>query len=345
MHSIALDDGSVTDTREWWAEAPGDREARCHPGPACEEIIGASAALTAVLRQVELVAPTDATVLIQGETGTGKELIARALQQRSARRHHPFIHVNGAAIPAGLLESALFGHERGAFTGAIGRHLGRFELAHQGTLFFDEVGDLPLDVQPKLLRVLQEQAFERVGGTRTIGVDVRLVAATHRDLAQMVLEGTFRSDLYYRLHVFPMRLPALRERPEDIPLLVRHFAQQHAQRLHKPVYTIPAEALAALTRYPWPGNVRELQNVIERAVILARDGVLRPVLPTQQQPLPRSPAGGSTLADVQRDYIRLVLRDTSGVIGGQHGAAARLGVKRTTLLSRMERLGIARQVS
>jgi formate hydrogenlyase transcriptional activator len=199
-------------------------------------------------------------------------------------------------------------------------------------------------LQPKLLRVLQEQEFERVGGTRTIGVDVRLVAATHRDLAQMVAEGTFRSDLYYRLNVFPIRLPPLRERPEDIPLLVRHFAQQYAQRLHKPVHTIPAEVLKALTRYPWPGNVRELQNVIERAVILAHDGALRPVLPTWQQPLQRSPEGGSTLADVQRGYIGRVLRDTSGVIGRPHGAAARLGVKRTTLLARMERLGIARQV-
>jgi formate hydrogenlyase transcriptional activator len=342
MNSIALDYCSVTDAHEWLAGEQGDREAQCHPGHAFEEIIGASAALTAVLRQVELVAPTDATVLIQGETGTGKELIARALHQRNARRHHPFIKVNGAAIPSGLLESELFGHERGAFTGAIGLQLGRFELAHQGTLFFDEVGDLPLDLQPKLLRVLQEQAFERVGGTRTIGVDVRLVAATHQDLAQMVDEGTFRTDLYYRLNVFPIRLPPLRERPEDIPLLVRHFAGQHAQRLHKPVHTIPAEALEALTRYPWPGNVRELQNVVERAVILARDGVLRPVLPTWQQPLQLSSVGSSTLANVKRDYILQVLRDTSGVIGGQHGAAARLGLKRTTLLSRMERLGIAR---
>jgi formate hydrogenlyase transcriptional activator len=344
MSSIALDYCPVNNAREWLAGERGDRQARCHPGYACEEIIGSSAALTAVLRQVDLVAATGATVLLQGETGTGKELIARALHQRSARRHRPFIKVNGAAIPSGLLESELFGHERGAFSGAIGRHLGRFELAHRGTLFFDEVGDLPLDVQPKLLRVLQEQSFERVGGTRTIGVDVRLVVATHRELAQMVVEGTFRSDLYYRLNVFPIRLPALRERPEDIPLLVRHFAQQSAQRLHKPVHTIPAEALEALTRYRWPGNVRELQNVIERAVILAHNGVLRPVLPTWQQPLPRSPAEGSTLADVQRDYIVGVLRDTSGVIGGPHGAAVRLGLKRTTLLSRMERLGIASQV-
>jgi formate hydrogenlyase transcriptional activator len=343
MNSIALDYCSVTDAREWLAEERGHFDARRRPAHDLTEIIGVSAALTSVLRQVEIVAATDATVLLQGETGTGKELIAHALHQHSVRRHHPLIKVNGAAIPSGLLESELFGHERGAFTGAIGRQLGRFELAHQGTLFLDEVGDMPLDLQPKLLRVLQEQEFERVGGTRTIGVDVRLVAATHRDLAQMVAEGTFRSDLYYRLNVFPIRLPPLRERPEDIPLLVRHFAQQCAQRLRKPVHTIPAEALEALTCYPWPGNVRELQNVIERAVILARDGVLRPVLPTWQQPLQRSLAGGGTLAEVQRDYILRVLQDTSGVIGGQHGAAARLGLKRTTLLSRMERLGIARQ--
>jgi formate hydrogenlyase transcriptional activator len=343
MNSIALDYCSVTDAREWLAEERGHFAARRRPAHDFTEIIGASAALTSVLRQVEIVAATDATVLLQGETGTGKELIARALHQHSARCRHPLIKVNGAAIPSGLLESELFGHERGAFTGAIGRQLGRFELAHQGTLFLDEVGDMPLGLQPKLLRVLQEQEFERVGGTRTIGVDVRLVAATHRDLAQMVAEGTFRSDLYYRLNVFPIRLPPLRERPEDIPLLVRHFARQFAQRLRKPVHTVPAEALEALTCYPWPGNVRELQNVIERAVILARDGVLRPVLPTWQQPLQRSPAGGGTLADVQRDYIQRVLRDTSWIIGGPHGAAARLGLKRTTLLARMERLGIARQ--
>jgi formate hydrogenlyase transcriptional activator len=344
MNSIALDYCSVTDTHEGLGEQQDDRDVRCHSRHASEEIIGASAALTEVLRQVELVAPTDATVLIQGETGTGKELIARALHQRNARRPHPLIKVNGAAIPSELLESELFGHERGAFTGAMAQKSGRFELAHRGTLFLDEVGDLPLDLQPKLLRVLQEQAFERVGGTRTIRVDVRLIAATHRDLAQMVTEGTFRSDLYYRLNVFPIRLPPLRERPDDIPLLVRHFAHQHAQRLQKVVHTIPAEALEALTRYPWPGNIRELQNVIERAVILTRDGVLRPVLPTRQQPPQRSSAAGGTLADVQRDYILRVLRDTRGVIGGQHGAAARLGLKRTTLLSRMERLGIAHQL-
>jgi formate hydrogenlyase transcriptional activator len=343
MHGIAFDSRSVTDAREWLAEEQGDREARCHPGHPFEEIIGTSAALTSVLKQVEIVAATDATVLLQGETGTGKELIARALYQLGTRRHHPFLKVNGAAIPAGLLESELFGHERGAFTGAIERRLGRFELAHQGTLFLDEVGDIPLDLQPKLLRVLQEQAFERVGGTRTIGVDVRLVAATHRDLAQMVAAGTFRSDLYYRLNVFPIRIPSLRERPEDIPLLARHFAWQHAQHLHKAVPTISTETLAALTRYPWPGNVRELQNVIERAVILAHDGVLRPVLPPWHPPLQPSRIGDRTLAEVQREYILRVLRDTNWIIGGLHGAAARLGLKRTTLLSRMERLGIARQ--
>jgi transcriptional regulator with GAF, ATPase, and Fis domain len=270
MHRITLDNGSVMGARAGVAEAQRDREAQRHPGPAGDELIGASAALTAVLRQVALVAPTDATVLIQGETGTGKELIARALQQRNARRHHPFITVNGAAMPAALLESALFGHERGAFTGAIGRHLGRFELAHQGTLLLDEVGDLPLALQPKLLRVLQEQTFERVGGIRTIGVDVRLVAATHRDLAPMVLEGTFRRDRYDRLHGFPLRLPPVRERPEDIPLLVRHVAQPHAQRLHKPVQTMPAAALEALTRYPWPGNVRELQAPLARGAPATR---------------------------------------------------------------------------
>jgi formate hydrogenlyase transcriptional activator len=343
MHSIAFDRRSVTEAREWLAEEQSDHEARRHPEHPFDEIIGTSAALTAVLRQVEIVSATDATVLLQGETGTGKELIARSLHQHGARHHHPFIKVNGAAIPSGLLESELFGHERGAFTGAIERRLGRFELAHQGTLFLDEVGDLPPDLQPKLLRVLQEQAFERVGGTRTIGVDVRLVAATHRDLAQMVAAGTFRSDLYYRLNVFPIHIPSLRERPQDIPLLARHFAREHAQHLHKPVPTISTETLAALTRYPWPGNVRELQNVIERAVILTHDGILRPVLPTCEQPPRQSPMGGSTLADVQREYILRVLRATSGVIGGPHGAAARLGLKRTTLLSRMGRLGIARQ--
>jgi formate hydrogenlyase transcriptional activator len=307
------------------------------------EIIGVSAALTAMLPQVALVAPTDATVLLHGETGTGKELLARAVHQRSARCDRAFVTVNCAALPAGLLESELFGHERGAFTGALARKLGRFELAHQGTLFLDEVGDLPLELRPKLLRVLQEQAFERVGGTRTIGVNVRLVAATNRDLVQMVAAGRFRSDLYYRLHVFPIHVPPLRERPEGIPLLVRHFAHQYARRLHKSIPTAPAEVLAALIRYPWPGNVRELQNVIERAVILSRIGILRPMLPEWPLSGEPSPTRGKMLADVQREYILQVLWDMRWVIGGPYGAAARLGLKRTTLLSKMERLGIARQ--
>jgi formate hydrogenlyase transcriptional activator len=253
------------------------------------------------------------------------------------------VAVNCAALPAELLESELFGHERGAFRGALTRRLGRFELVHQGTLFLDEIGDLPLEVQPKLLRVIQEQAFERVGGARTQRVDVRLVAATNQDLAQMVAAGTFRSDLCYRLNVFPVHVPPLRQRLEDIPLLVRHFAHQYARRLHKPTPMIPAEALAALVRYPWPGNVRELQHVIERAVILCRDGILRPALP--ERPPSGQPAAPrhQMLQDVQRGYILQVLQDTRWVIGGPDGAAARLGLKRTTLLSKMARLGIARQ--
>jgi formate hydrogenlyase transcriptional activator len=345
MHSIAFDSRSVTDAREWLAEEQGDREARCHPGHALEEIIGTSAALTSVLKQVEIVAATDATVLLQGETGTGKELIAHALHQHSARRHHPFINVNGAAIPSGLLESELFGHERGAFTGALARRLGRFELAHQGTLFLDEIGDIPLDLQPKLLRVLQEQEFERLGSTRTRHVDVRLVAATNRDLAQMVAEGTFREDLYYRLNVFPLTVPPLRERVEDLPLLVRHFAHTYARRMRKRIDTIPADVLDALGSYHWPGNVRELQNVIERAVILTPDAVLR--LPSAEWQRSRSATdalpASQTLEDVERTHILQALRDTNWVIGGPHGAAARLGLRRTTLIYRMEKLGIPRR--
>ena len=343
MDGIALDYPPVVDAYEQLVEEQGSPEGRCHPEGCFQEIIGSSAALTAALQQVALVAPTDATVLLQGETGTGKELLARAIHQRSARCDRAFVTVNCAAIPAALLESELFGHERGAFTGALAQKRGRFELAHQGTLFLDEVGELPLELQPKLLQVLQEQAFERVGGMRTIGVNVRLVAATNRDLAQMVAAGTFRSDLYYRLNVFPIHVPPLRERPEDIPLLVRHFTHQYARRLHKPTPTIPAEALAALVRYPWPGNVRELQNVVERAVILSHDGVLRPVLPEWPRSGEPSPRKGRMLEDVQREYILHMLRDTRWVIGGPYGAAARLGLKRTTLLSKMARLGIARQ--
>jgi formate hydrogenlyase transcriptional activator len=310
-----------------------------------EEIIGESPALKEVLRQVEIVAPTNATVLLQGETGTGKERIARAVHQLSARWDHPFITVNCAAIPSGLLESELFGHERGAFTGAIAQKIGRFELAHQGTLFLDEIGDMPLELQPKLLRVLQEQEFERLGSTRTRRVDVRLVAATNRDLTQMVDAGHFRADLYYRLDVFPLTVPPLRQRPADIPLLVRHFVRHYARQLHKRIDMIPAEALDALTHYDWPGNVRELQNVVERAVILSPG----PALHLALDELPRSrPAEGSpvrvrTLEEVEREHILGVVRETNGVIGGSQGAATRLGLRRTTLLYRMEKLGISRQ--
>ena len=308
-------------------------------------IIGESSALKDVLRQVATVAPTDATVLLQGETGVGKELIARAVHQQSGRRHRPFVTVNGAAIPSGLLESELFGHERGAFTGAIAQKIGRFELAHRGTLFLDEIGDIPVELQPKLLRVLQEQEFERLGSTRTQRVDVRLVTATNRDLAQLVEAGRFRADLYYRLNVFPITVPPLRHRPEDIPPLVRHFVRHYARHLHKRIDAIPAEAMEALTHYPWPGNVRQLQNVIERAVILSPDPVLRLPLAELTPPVRGVPSRGRTLEEVEREHILKTLRDTHGVVGGPQGAAARLGVKRTTLIYKMEKLGIARQPS
>jgi formate hydrogenlyase transcriptional activator len=317
---------------------------RAHHG---EEIIGASPALKEVLRQVEVVAPTDATILLQGETGTGKELLARAVHQLSARRDHPLVTVNCAAMPAGLLESELFGHERGAFTGAIAQKLGRFEVAHQGTLFLDEIAELPLELQPKLLRVLQEQEFERLGSPRTRRVDVRLVAATNRALAQLVEAGQFRADLYYRLNVFPITVPPLRQRPEDIPLLVRHFVRHYAQRMRRRIDTIPAEALEALTHYAWPGNVRELQNVIERAVILSPGPALRLALDElpRRRPASGSPSRVGTLEEVEREHILRVLQDTHGVIGGPHGAAVRLGLRRTTLLYRLEKFGISRQPS
>jgi formate hydrogenlyase transcriptional activator len=312
------------------------------PGAA---ILGESAALQTVLTQLDLVAPTDATVLLQGETGTGKELLARALHTLSARHARPFVTLNCAAIPSGLLESELFGYEKGAFTGALTQRLGRFELADGGTLFLDEIGDLPLDLQPKLLRVLQDHAFERLGSSRTLYTNVRVVAATHRNLLTLVHQQQFREDLYYRLNVFPLTVPPLRERREDIPLLVRHFAQQYAHELHKDIALIPAEAMAALVRYDWPGNVRELQNVIERAVILATNGVLRPQVP-EQNPVGRSAASvaprSQTLDDAMRAHILDALRSTNWVLGGPHGAAARLGVKRTTLAARMEKLGICR---
>jgi formate hydrogenlyase transcriptional activator len=309
------------------------------------EIVGESAALRRVLKQVEAVAPTGSTVLILGETGTGKELIARALHDLSPRRERTFVKLNCAAIPTGLLESELFGHEKGAFTGAIAQKVGRFELAHQGTLFLDEVGDIPPELQPKLLRALQEQEFERLGNTRTVRVDVRVVAATNRDLARMVGDGSFRSDLYYRLNVFPVVLPPLRERPDDIPRLVRHFTQRFARRMGRRIETIPAAVMDALVRYPWPGNVREMQNVIERAVILSPGpslqiplGDLQPAGTQSQAPA----SAGVTLADAEREHILGVLRETGWVLGGAKGAAASLGMKRSTLQWKMKKLGISR---
>ncbi|WP_434150897.1 sigma 54-interacting transcriptional regulator [Methylocaldum gracile subsp. desertum] len=312
------------------------------------EIIGESPALACALKQVEIVATTDATVLISGETGTGKELIARAIHDLSARSAHPFVKVNCAAIPRDLLESELFGHEKGAFTGAIARRIGRFELAHEGTLFLDEIGEIPLDLQPKLLRVLQEQEFERLGSARTVKTNVRLVVATNRNLARMVKEQTFRDDLYYRLNVFPITVPPLRERPQDIAPLVRHFVEKFARRINRPITHIPNEVIEALKRYQWPGNVRELQNVIERAVILSPNGVLRVPLPDSVSVHKESSTmrGASrTLEDVEREHILQVLRETDWVIGGPKGAAERLGLKRSTLRSRMEKLGISRDMS
>ena len=309
-----------------------------------EEIIGESAALKRILKQVETVAPTDSAVLIQGETGTGKELIARAIHNLSKRRERTFVKINCAAIPTGLLESELFGHERGAFTGAIAQRVGRFELAHQGTLFLDEIGDVPLELQSKLLRVLQEQEFERLGSTRTIRVDFRLVAATNRDLAQLVADKQFRSDLYYRLNVFPVVAPPLRDRPEDVPLLVRYFAQKYARRMNKRIETIPAETMGALSKYPWPGNIRELENLIERSVILSQGPDLRvPLTELTKTPASASSNGVATLEAAEREHILRVLRETNWVIGGPSGAAARLGMKRTTLQSKMRKLGISRQ--
>jgi len=303
------------------------------------EIIGDSPTFRSVLDQVQTVAPTDATVLILGETGTGKELIARAIHDLSARNKRTFVKLNCAAIPTGLLESELFGHEKGAFTGAIMQKAGRFELANNGTLFLDEIGDIPLELQPKLLRALQEHEFERLGGTRTIKVDVRLVAATNRDLAQMINERQFRTDLYYRLSVFPISIPPLRERSDDIPKLVRYFTQKFARRMNKSVETISQETMDALIRYPWPGNVRELENLIERAVILTRGTALQIPLAELRGAVPES-GTPVTLEDAERDHIRRALDQARGVVGGPNGAAARLGMKRTTLQSKMKKLGL-----
>ena len=307
-----------------------------------EQIIGNSPALEAVLEQVEQVAPTDSTVLIQGETGTGKELIARAIHNISSRCGRLFVKLNCAAIPFDLLESELFGHEKGAFTGAIAQKIGRFEMADKGTLFLDEVGDLPLALQPKLLRVLQEQEFERLGSARTHRVDVRLVAATNGDLANMVAKGKFRSDLYYRLNVFPILLPSLRERREDIPALVAHFAQIFSRRMGKQIDDVSPETIAALSSHHWPGNIRELQNFIERSVILTSGNVLHAPLAELKRSVEAEAMEAITLEEAERDHIRKTLKRTRWIVGGPNGAAARLGIKRSTLYFRMQRLGISR---
>src|SRR6185295_2912940 len=335
-----------------------------HQGSHCEElslkadessdasfdgIIGQSAAIQEVRRQVKIVAPTDSTVLILGETGTGKELMVQAIHNQSPRRDRPFVKVNCAAIPAGLIESELFGHERGSFTGAVNRRTGRFEMADGGTLFLDEIGDIPFELQPKLLRVLQEQEFERIGSTQTTRVNVRIVAATSRDLPRMVAAREFRADLYYRLNVFPLRVPALRERSEDIPLLVQHFVEHYSAKANKQVTEIPVEAMGVLVRYHWPGNVRELQNVVERAIILSPGKVLRPSLDElQESPQTDDTAGvdksddRTTLNDMDREHIIRALAATNWVVGGLQGAAARLGLQRTTLIAKMQKLGITR---
>ncbi len=309
-----------------------------------EEIIGRSRALGRVLREIETVAPTDSTVLISGETGSGKELVARAIHQLSGRRDHAFVKLNCAAIPTGLLESELFGHEKGAFTGAITQRIGRFELANRGTVFLDEVGEIPLELQPKLLRVLQEREFERLGSTRTLRTDARLIAATNRDLAVLAGEQKFRQDLFYRLNVFPIHVPPLRERREDIPMLVRHFAQQFARRMKKTIETIPGDTMDVLTHYHWPGNIRELQNLIERAVILSSG-------PTLDVPLaalngghhaPAARGGADTLEQAERRHILGALERSRWVLAGPNGAAAELGIKRSTLQFRMRKLGIVR---
>jgi PAS domain S-box-containing protein len=304
-----------------------------------EEMVGTSAALKRILQQAESVAPTDATVLILGETGTGKELVARAVHRMSPRRNFPFISLNCAAIPTGLLESELFGYERGAFTGALQQKIGRFEMAHRGTLFLDEVGDIPLDLQPKLLRALQEKAFERLGGTKTIPIDVRLLAATNRNLTQMMGDKLFRSDLYYRLKVFPITTPPLRDRPEDIPMLARHFTKKYAAKMGRVIESIPAATMQALVNWHWPGNIRELENFIERAVILSRGPSLRaPIDELQREPLEEG--SGGTLEEVEREHIIRALQASGGVVTA---AAVRLGLHRTTLNAMMRKLGISRK--
>jgi formate hydrogenlyase transcriptional activator len=310
-----------------------------------KNIVGKSNSLRRVLDDIAMVAPTDSTVLIYGETGTGKEMIARAVHDLSARNANAFVRLNCAAIPVGLLESELFGHEKGAFTGAIAQRLGRFELAHRGTIFLDEIGEIPLELQPKLLRVLQEREFERLGSTRTVRTDARLIAATNCDLKIMVDDRKFRSDLYYRLNVFPIRVPPLRERVEDIPLLVRHFLKQFGERNNRIIDTIPPETMEALTRYHWPGNIRELQNVIERAVIITKGATLT-VSVDELKPAARLKSSQSCeslreiLSETERIQVLRALESSNGVVAGANGAAVRLGIKRSTLLSRMQKLGI-----
>lgn len=306
------------------------------------EIIGKSKKLKSVIEQIKAVAPTDSTVLIQGETGTGKELVARATHNSSNRKEKSFVKLNCAAIPRGLLESELFGHEKGAFTGAIDKKIGRFEIADGGTLFLDEIGDIPPELQPKLLRVLQSQEFERLGSTNTINVDVRLVAATNKDLEELVEQEKFRSDLFYRINVFPIELPPLRERTEDIPLLCSHFAKIYSKKMKKEIKEIPDTVIQNLKDYTWPGNVRELQNIIERAVILMKDGILTPVVPEVQHSDKMQDSTVTDLEEVQREHIKNILRKTKGVVGGPDGAAKLLGLKRSTLRSRMKKLGISR---
>jgi formate hydrogenlyase transcriptional activator len=336
---------SAMESLNWQNFSMLEGRVNSEPGPSVRTwgIVGDSAAMQTVLENVRIVAATDTTVLIHGETGSGKELIARAIHGQSDRRNGRFVKVNCAAIPRDLLESEMFGHEKGAFTGAVAQKIGRFELADGGTLFLDEVGDMPLELQPKLLRVLQEQEFEKLGSIRTQKVDVRVVAATNRDLVQLCSEGKFREDLFYRLNVFPIDIPPLRERPEDIPPLAKHFVEVIAARMHRRVDSIPAEVMENLITYDWPGNVRELQNFMERSVILSKGTVLRPPLSdlksrrTQPGPVLRE----GTLQQVEREHILQVLRASNWVIGGPNGAAVRLGLKRTTLAYRIQKLGIS----
>jgi len=341
----ALNYEQVTEARERLVEERNYLNEEIRTEHDFEAIIGQSPALKRILKQAELVAPTGSTVLILGETGTGKEVLARAIHDISPRRERTFVSVNCAAIPMGLLESELFGHEKGAFTGAIAQKTGRFELAHQGTLFLDEVGDIPLELQPKLLRVLQEQEFERLGSTRTLHVDTRLMAATSRDLTQMVENREFRGDLYYRLNIFPILVPPLRERPEDIPLLVAHFTDKYARRMDKRISKIPAETMDALKHYYWPGNVRELQNFIERATILTSGSTLQAPLSELRQASRAVQRKARTLAETEREQIMRALRESQWILGGPGGAAERLGLKRTTLFYKMRKLGITRPPS